>query len=437
MAYANVHCNFAIENKSDDDKIMMKRKLILLLCMSALCGIVSAQQITLDECRRLAQENYPAIKQYGMIDRSRDYDLKNAATAWLPQVSVSAGGYGFTDIINGDSKAAMMGIDMNNLVASASVTVKQTVYDGGKIALKRHAAEAESDVQSRQLDVAMDDVYDRVEQIYFSILLLDEKIRQNATLQEDLQVSMKTVDDMMQGGIANQSDKDILRVEQLKAIQQHDQLTASRMAYLRMLGKFMGTELGETATLMKPDNIYNMSGDASLRPEMLLYASQEKMLDVQRKSLDANLRPTVGFMGMGAYHTKVSDLINNGILLGGVSLSWNIGALYTRKNDLRRLDEQRQKIGAQRETFLFNNTLQQEQTDGTIDALKKQLSHDDEIVALRENIRIMSGKKVEMGTMSINDLVRAINAVAMARAQKAEHEVMLLQSTYKLKRLKY
>ena len=415
---------------------MTMKRLFCALCLSGTLSLAQAQSLTLDRCLQMAKENYPAIRQYGILDRSLGYDLANAAKAWLPQVSVSAGGYGFTDIINGDSKASMMGIDMNNLVANASVTVKQTIYDGGKTALKRRMAEAESDVETRQLDVTMDDVCDRVEQIYFSILLLDEQLRQNATLQQDLSVSMKTVEDMMQGGVANQSDRDVLRVEQLKATQQHDQLAASRTAYLRMLGKFIDSPLTEEAQLAKPADIYNVSRDASRRPEMMLFASQEKMLDVQRKKLDADLRPTVGFMGMGAYHTKVSDLVNNGMLLGGVSLSWNIGALYTRKNDMRKLDEQRQRISVQRETFLFNNTLQQEQTDGAVEALRRQLANDDEIVALRESIRLASGKKVEMGTMSVNDLVRDINAVAMARAQKAGHEVQLLQQVYRLRRLK-
>lgn len=414
---------------------MTMKRLFCALCLSGTLSLAQAQSLTLDRCLQMAKENYPAIRQYGILDRSLGYDLANAAKAWLPQVSVSAGGYGFTDIINGDSKASMMGIDMNNLVANASVTVKQTIYDGGKTALKRRMAEAESDVESRQLDVTMDDVCDRVEQIYFSILLLDEQLRQNATLQQDLSVSMKTVEDMMQGGVANQSDRDVLRVEQLKATQQHDQLAASRTAYLRMLGKFIDSPLTEEAQLAKPADMYNVSRDASRRPEMMLFASQEKMLDVQRKKLDADLRPTVGFMGMGAYHTKVSDLVNNGMLLGGVSLSWNIGALYTRKNDMRKLDEQRQRISVQRETFLFNNTLQQEQTDGAVEALRRQLANDDEIVALRESIRLASGKKVEMGTMSVNDLVRDINAVAMARAQKAGHEVQLLQQVYRLRRL--
>ncbi len=414
---------------------MTKKRLLAALYTTAVCCTAMAQSLTLDGCRRMAQDNYPAIKQYGMIERSRDYNIANAAKSWLPQVSLSAGGYGFTDIIDGGSKASMMGLDAENFVASASVVVKQNIYDGGKTSLNRRMAKAEADIEAHQLDVTMYDINSRVEQIYFSLLLIDEQLKQNSMLQSDLDVSLNTVESMMQGGMANQSDKDVLRVEQLKTEQRHDQLTASHHTYMRMLSRFVGITLSDSTRLEKPSMINNTENDAGRRPEMRLFAAQEKMLDLQRNKLDAALRPTIEFMGMGTYHTKVSELVNNGFLLGGLSVSWNIGVLYTRKNDLRRLDEQRLKIGAQRETFLFNNTLQQEETDGTVVSLRKQLAHDDEIVSLRESIRTASRKKVELGTMSVNDLVQDINAVAMARAQRAEHEVLLLQALYRLRTL--
>ncbi len=414
---------------------MTKKRLLAALYTTAVCCTAMAQSLTLDGCRRMAQDNYPAIKQYGMIERSRDYNIANAAKSWLPQVSLSAGGYGFTNIIDGGSKASMMGLDAENFVASASVVVKQNIYDGGKTSLNRRMAKAEADIEAHQLDVTMYDINSRVEQIYFSLLLIDEQLKQNSMLQSDLDVSLNTVESMMQGGMANQSDKDVLRVEQLKTEQRHDQLTASHHTYMRMLSRFVGITLSDSTRLEKPSMINNTENDAGRRPEMRLFAAQEKMLDLQRNKLDAALRPTIEFMGMGTYHTKVSELVNNGFLLGGLSVSWNIGVLYTRKNDLRRLDEQRLKIGAQRETFLFNNTLQQEETDGTVVSLRKQLAHDDEIVSLRESIRTASRKKVELGTMSVNDLVQDINAVAMARAQRAEHEVLLLQALYRLRTL--
>ena len=136
---------------------------------------------------------------------------------------------------------------------------------------------------------------------------------------------------------------------------------------------------------------------------------------------------------MGVYHTKVTSLIHNGMLVGGLTLSWNIGALYTRKNDLQKLMVQQQQIESERATFLFNNHLEVETAEGNIAMLKKQLLRDDEIVRLREQIRGKSEKKVRLGTESINEMLRDINAVSKARQQRSTHEIQLLAALYALK----
>lgn len=60
---------------------------------------------------------------------------------------------------------------------------------------------------------------------------------------------------------------------------------------------------------------------------------------------------------------------------------------------------------------------------------------DDEIISLRESIRSKADKKVQLGTESVNELVRDINAVSLARAQKAQHEILLLKEIYKQKNI--
>ena len=89
----------------------------------------------------------------------------------------------------------------------------------------------------------------------------------------------------------------------------------------------------------------------------------------------------------------------------------------------------------QRKVFLFNNHLQNEQEYGVIASLRKQIAQDTEIIRLRESIRSKSDRKVQFGTESVNELVRDINAVNLAKAQKAMHEIQLLQEIYKLKNI--
>lgn len=391
-----------------------------------------AQSLTLDECQKMAHDNYPAIKQYGMVETLRDYNVSNATKGWLPQVNVQAGAYAFTDIINANQQMEQMGFDMKNYMASGMVSVKQTIYDGGQIAAGKEVAKAQAEVQKRQIDVSMHDINERVEQLFFGVLTLDEQLRQNGILQKDLGVSSTTVKSMIKNGLANQSDQDAINVELMKAEQQADALSASRKAYLKMLGVFIGKPLSENTKVEKPTMTLPAAKDSwgLNRPELSFYASQNQLLDTQRKQLDTRLRPTIGFMGMGLLHTQVSDMVHNGILLGGIYISWNIGALYTRKNDIHKIEVQRQMNDSQKETFLFNNRLQNEDADGNIQSLKKQLTKDAQIVTLRENIRQTNEKKVKLGTETVNELIRSINAVNMAKQQQSLHELQLLQAIY-------
>ena len=409
----------------------MTRKFFLL---AMILLPIAAHAFSLNEARSMARNNYPAIRQYRMIEQSRDFTLDNVMKGWLPQVSISAGAYGFTDILKSDQRMEQMGMDMNNFMANASVMIKQSLYDGGQIAARKKVVWAESQVQKQQLDVSMYAINEQVDQLFFGILLLDEQLKQNALLQKDLATSEQTIRSMMIGGIANQTDLDAILVERLKAEQQNESLLASRQSYLRMLGVFVGKDLSAAAeTLEKPAQGYVRANVN--RPELKYYASQNLLLDAQRKQLNTQLRPTVGIFGMGMVHSKMSDMLNNGMMVAGVSVSWNIGALYTRKNDIRKIEVQRQINDSQREVFLFNNRLQNEEANGAIASLKRQIEKDEEIVRLRENIRGKSDRKVELGTKSVNELVSDINAVSLARAQKAMHEIQLLKEIYRQKNI--
>ncbi len=409
----------------------MTRKFFLL---AMILLPIAVHALSLNEARSMARDNYPAIRQYRMIEQSRDFTLDNVMKVWLPQVSISAGAYGFTDILKSDKKMEQAGMDMNNFMANASVLIKQSVYDGGQIAARKKVVWAESQVQKQQLDVSMYAINEQVDQLFFGILLLDEQLKQNALLKKDLATSEQTIRSMMIGGIANQTDLDAILVERLKAEQQNESLLASRQSYLRMLGVFVGKDLAAAAeTLEKPAQGYVRANVN--RPELKYYASQNLLLDAQRKQLNTQLRPTVGIFGMGMVHSKMSDMLNNGMMMAGVSVSWNIGALYTRKNDIRKIEVQRQINDSQREVFLFNNRLQNEEADGAIASLKRQIEKDEEIVRLRENIRGKSDRKVELGTKSVNELVSDINAVSLARAQKAMHEIQLLKEIYRQKNI--
>lgn len=404
----------------------------LLATVTALLSLSVSAQVTLDECKTSARDNYPAVKQYRLIELSRDYTVDNASKAWLPKVSVAAGAVAMTDIM--ENTAAGAAADVSNEIYGAMFQVSQTIYDGGTTAARKRVTRAEADVEKGRLDVTMYDINSRVEELFFGILTIDEKLKQIQLLQNDLELSMRTVNGMINGGLANQSDKDAIKVEQLKASQQESSLTTSRAAYVRMLAAFMGKDMSADTQFEKPETTTPAPETiTNRRPELEYYSARLRLLDEQRHTLDTKLRPQISFFGAAVYHNRINDLLKNGTLAAGVTLSWNIGALYTRKNDIRNIETQKLQTESQRETFLLNTRMQNENSYGNINGLKKQIALDDEIITLRENIRQTTEKKVENGTETVNELLRHINAVSEARQTKAMHEIVLIRELYSLR----
>ena len=416
---------------------MNRRKTLLMVVIVLHSSLITlhlnAQSLTLDECKQEARDNYPAIRQYDLIAKSRDLNVSNAAKSWLPGISVSGFGAGFTDVLDMPTQASAMFGDMKNYAYGASLMITQPIYDGGAISAKKEMATAKAEVDQSQLDVSLYSINERVEQLFFGVLLIDEQLKQNRLLQDDLGVSEKTVKSLIEGGLANQSDLDAVNVNQVQAEQQEMSLRSSRKTYIDMLGYFIGRELGENTQLTKPAASPRSGVEEVARPELSYFASQEKLLDAQKKSLNARLIPTVSAFGMGTYHNKIMDLMKDNLLAGGVTVRWNVGALYTRKNDLANIENQRSQIAAQRETFLFNNHMQSRQSNGQIENLEKQMALDDKAITLRESIREKSEKKVKNGTETVNELIRDVNAVSEARQQKAIHEIQLLKEEYNLR----
>lgn len=414
----------------------MKR--ILFFVMLVFAVVPAFTQITLDECRSLARANYPLIKRFSLVEQSRSLSVSNASKAWLPQVSLSARASYQSDVTR--IPVDIPGVDISPMSKDqydVSVHVSQQIYDGGSVSSSKRLADARSDVEREKVNVAIYDVYERVDQLYFGILLLDEQIRQVRLLQDDLSLSSKSVSGMLRGGVASQTDLDAVKVEQVKARQSETSLLTSRATYLKMLSTFIGKPLGDSVSLVRPDEA-DVSVVVNNRPELSLYNAQNRLLDQQRNVLDTYLRPRIGLFLQGGYGNPALNMLKNkfeAYYKVGATLTWNFGNLYTRANDKRKIDTDRLGIEAEREVFLFNTGLQSELQRGNIESLRRQISQDDEIIMLRERIRSKADVKVANGTETVNEMLRDINAVSEARLTKAFHEIQLLQEIYKLKNI--
>ena len=401
----------------------------------SLAAMLAHAQLTLEECQRRAQDNYPLVRQYGLIEKARGYDLSNAGKGYLPQFSLSGKATYQSDITR-------LPVEIPNLdIKTASkdqyqvmLEVQQTLWDGGDIRSRKRLTRAASEVELEKQHVDMYALTDRVNQLFFGILLLDEQLKQNSLLQEDLGRTHKQVADYIANGIATLSDLDAVSVEQLNTRQHRVELETTRRAYLSMLAAFTGKDLSSETVLLKPAAEENIDRQMNNRPELRWYDAQGEQLHQQEAALNTRLMPRFGLFVQGAYGNPGLNMLKdefNAYYMAGVRMSWNFGSLYTLKNDRRRIDNTRQQIETGRDVFLFNIRLQATQQDAGIVSMRRQMVDDDEIIRLRGNIRRAAEAKVQNGTMT--DMLREITNESMARQTKALHEVQLLMNIWQLK----
>lgn len=418
------------------------RKLLFILMTLPL----AVQGQTLQECQQAAERNYPLIRQYGLIEQTTQLTVENIGKAWLPQVTATAQATYQSDVpawpeqMNGMISA--MGISMKGLRKDqyrVGIDVSQTVYDGGMISSQKEIAREQGKVQAAQNDVTLYSVRKRVNEMYFALLMLDKQIELNKDLQELLGGNERKLQSMVKGGTAAESDWMNVKVERLNAEQKGESLESQKRMLQNVLSSFCGIEV-RNVTKPAASSVATTRSNAGERPEMQLFNAQLSLADAQEKALDAALKPRLGVFAQGYYgypgYNMFEDMMSHKWSLNGMvgaRLTWNIGALYTRKNDKAKIQMQRDITETNRETFIFNNNLEQIQQSEEIKRYRKLMEQDEEIITLRQSVRKAAESKLSHGIIDVNDLVREINQENAARLQLSMHETEMLKQIYDYK----
>lgn len=393
--------------------------------------------LTIEEAQDKAESNYPAIAEYNIIESSKEFSISNANKAYLPQGTLSAQGTWQSDVV--EIPIDMPGLEIPSIDQDQYRVVaelNQLIWDGGRVTAQKKSVEANAEIQKKQLDSEVYALKERVNNLFFGILLMKGRLNQQTILEKELQRNYDNVQVYVQNGLANNGDLNVVRVEQIKANQQRVQIESTLEAYIQMLSVLIGEQLSLNTEFVKPDNSDTIISPVINRPELAMFEAQERAVETQKSLLNAKLRPTIGAFAQGGYGKPGLNMFDSEFtpyFIGGVRISWNFGNLYTSKNDKKKLDLQKQSVNSKRETFLYNLNMVIPQQLIEINKLNKTMQYDEEIINLQTQIRKASELKVENGTMTVSELMKDINAEEVAKQAKLLHEIQHLMSLYSLK----
>ncbi|MCX6169610.1 MAG: TolC family protein [Ignavibacteriales bacterium] len=416
----------------------MKNLIAIILLLISSATVLPQTILTLDKCYEKARANFPLIKQKEYIAKSKEYSISNVWKGYFPQATISGQATYQSDVTS--LPISLPGIKIEPLTNDqykAVADVSQTIYDGGIMSAQAGIQKSNADVDDQKIEIELLKVKDRVNQIYFGILLFNEQLIQTELVRKDLNASLEKLNAAFTNGTATKTNVDILKAELLKTDQREIELKSSRKSFIDMLGLLINERLDETMKLEQPDiqNVYE-SKEIN-RPEMKLYSSQENLIENQNGLTIAKILPKASLFFQGGYGKPTLNMLKNSFdwyYIAGARLTWSLSNLYTYGNESEINELNKKSIEAQKETFLLNTNLSLKQQTGEIDKLNDLIKVDKEIIAIRTSVKESTKAQLENGVITSSDFIRELNAEDQAKQNLSIHTIQLLlaQQNYKL-----
>lgn len=423
----------------------MKRIKLLAALALALLTNLSVRAVTLDYCLEKAEENYPLIKKYGIVEKTAELSLEEINRSWLPRIGVYAQASvqnvvpqfpeSLRDVL---AKLGQDSEGIGHLQYKIGVDLFQTIWDGGASKSQREIERRSTDENQAAIAVQMYAVREKVMNLYFGILLMEAQIAQTENTLALINANHTLMQSMLAGGVAMQSDVDMVEAQALAVGQQ---ITGARSAvrqYRELLSIYVGENL-QTAELQKPEPAMPEDLEPD-RPELTLFDARSRLNAARLSAVETSVMPRVGLFAQAWYGYPGIDyfksMMNRDLsfnVLAGVKISWNIDSFYTKKISQRKLALADSGIDNDREVFLYNIRLQTASQREEIEGIRALMADDSRIVALRSSVRTAVESQLKNGVIDATALLAKITDENQARLASSYHEIQLLQNIYKLK----
>lgn len=393
-------------------------------------------ELTIDSCYAKAKRNYPLVKQYDLIEKSKTYSLDNVSKGYLPQVNIGGQATYQSDVTQPTLNQNLPGaLPIFETISKDQYKVYgeivQPITDLFTLTNQKEMVEKNAEIEQQKLEVELYKLRGQIDQIYFGMLMIDEQVKQNEILKKDIQVGIEKTTAAIANGIALKSNLDLLKAEMLKANQRTIELKAGRQSYADMLALFIGQPVNGNTAIAKP--AMPAFSPTINRPELEMFEKQKQIYDIQGNIVNAKNLPRFSLFfqsGMGRPALNMLSDDFDFFYIGGLRLNWNLINFYTSKNEKKLLGFNQNGLDIQKETFLFNTTLVVKQQLNEITKIEELIKTDLEIIELRESVKTTAQRQLANGVITTNDYLTYVNAEDQARQNLLLHQTQLLLVLY-------
>lgn len=396
----------------------------------------TSQMLNIDSCYAMAKRNYPLVKQYDLLEKSKLYSLDNVSKGYLPQVNIGGHATYQSDVTQPTFNQNLPGaLPVFETISKDQYKiygeVVQPLTDLFTLSNQKDLVEKNAEVEAQKLEVELYRLRERIDQVYFGMLLIDLQLEQNEIMKKDIQTGIDRTTAAIENGVALKSNLNLLKAEMLKAYQRTTELKAGRKSYADMLCLFIGATLTENTELQKPAAPQFSSVVA--RPEIEMYNLQKQVFDVQGNIVNARNLPRFSLFLQSGMGRPALNMLSNDLdffYIGGLRMNWSLSGFYTSNKEKKLLGINQNSLEIQKEIFLFNTNLAVKQQFNEVAKIESLIQTDTEIIELREIIKTTAQSQLANGVITANDYVTFVNAEDQARQNLLLHQTQLLMVLY-------
>jgi outer membrane protein TolC len=393
------------------------------------------QTISIDDCFNLVSENYPLTKQSILLDEQSRLDIEAINKSKLPMLAINAQATYQSDVTSLPIQLSNISVDPPNKDQyRATVDINQLLYNGGLINASSKVIKANNDIKQQEVKVSLYGLKNQINQLYLSVLLLQENYSLLTLKEEQLRTRLNEVKAGVKFGTLLPSSADALEVELIKIKQNYAELNYSKSGLLQKLSLLIGKQLNDNVNLIRP-SVVKIEQTKNQRPEITLFNLKTEKIGLSTELLKKSKLPKISAFAQGGYGNPGLNMLDNNFntfYMTGLRLNWN--AFDWKKNETEKQSLQINKdiIETEKETFELNTNLELANIASEIDKMEELISYDEEIIPVHEKMVKSAESQLKNGVITSSIFITEFTNMHEAKSNLVLHKTQLL-----LKQIQY
>ncbi|MDD3720944.1 MAG: TolC family protein [Lutibacter sp.] len=404
------------------------KKVTTLIVLFLTLGVFAQEKLSLEECYTLVDKNYPLVKQNILLAKQNAFDIEVIKTNKLPQIDFASEATYQSDVIElPNSSTGETTTPPNNDQYQATVNLNQLIYDGGLTNATLKEKEASLKTGQKQVEVSLYQLKEQVNNLYFSILFLQEKRALLVAKKKELETTLKEVKAGVKFGTLLPNSDSVLEAELLQIEQDFIELDKDKISDINSLSQLIGEPISTNIILDNPEIPISLETEIS-RPELDLFQLQKSQIEASEQMIARKNSPKLSAFATGGYGNPGLNMLDNSFetyYITGLKLSWNVFDWNSTKKQRKSLQVNKEIIDNDQEVFELNTSIELTKYQSEINKYSEIIISDMDIISLRQKILETSSSQLRNGVITASAYVTELTNLYEAENNLSMHRTLL------------